>query len=101
MPRVAWQVDPFGHSREVASLFAQMGFDSLFLGRIDGRDRAERKEDHTLEVYYSQYTCMTRMTQHNFNLPESLGGYRPSWGAYNYFYWCYTRRILPTSWFLF
>jgi len=30
VPKIAWQIDPFGHSREQASLFAQMGFDGLF-----------------------------------------------------------------------
>lgn len=28
-PRVAWQVDPFGHSREQASLFAQVRYSTL------------------------------------------------------------------------
>ena len=41
-PRAAWQVDPFGHSREQASLFAQFGFDGLFLGRIDIEDFKHR-----------------------------------------------------------
>jgi len=34
-PRVAWQIDPFGHSREQASLFAQVCrsvFDKLYYG---------------------------------------------------------------------
>jgi lysosomal alpha-mannosidase len=41
-PKVAWQTDPFGHSREQASLFSQFGFDGLFLGRIDYQDNAYR-----------------------------------------------------------
>ena len=36
-PRVAWQIDPFGHSKEQANLFAEMAFDGLFFGRLDYR----------------------------------------------------------------
>ncbi|CAH1794207.1 unnamed protein product [Owenia fusiformis] len=48
-PRVAWQIDPFGHSREQASLFAQMGFDGLFFGRLDYQDKAWRLNNRTME----------------------------------------------------
>lgn len=41
-PRIGWQIDPFGHSREMASMFAQMGFDGLFFGRLDYQDKDER-----------------------------------------------------------
>ncbi len=41
-PRVGWQIDPFGHSREQASLFAQMGYDGLFFGRLDYQDKLQR-----------------------------------------------------------
>lgn len=41
-PRVGWQIDPFGHSREMASMFAQMGFDGMFFGRLDYQDKDER-----------------------------------------------------------
>uniref|UniRef100_A0A8D1UBD3 Alpha-mannosidase n=1 Tax=Sus scrofa TaxID=9823 RepID=A0A8D1UBD3_PIG len=48
-PRVAWHIDPFGHSREQASLFAQMGFDGFFFGRLDYQDKNVRKEKRQME----------------------------------------------------
>ncbi|XP_062965767.1 lysosomal alpha-mannosidase isoform X2 [Cynocephalus volans] len=48
-PRVAWHIDPFGHSREQASLFAQMGFDGFFFGRLDYQDKEVRKEKRQME----------------------------------------------------
>jgi len=38
-PTVAWQIDPFGHSAEQASLFSLMSFDGLFFGRLDEADK--------------------------------------------------------------
>ena len=52
IPRVAWQIDPFGHSREQANLFAQMGFDGLFFARIDERDREQRIDSKTLQMVW-------------------------------------------------
>ncbi|OMO52365.1 hypothetical protein COLO4_37248 [Corchorus olitorius] len=52
-PRIGWQIDPFGHSAVQAYLLsAEVGFDSLFFGRIDYQDRAKRKDDKSLEVVW-------------------------------------------------
>ncbi|CAE1282832.1 MAN2B1 [Acanthosepion pharaonis] len=51
-PRVAWQIDPFGHSKEMASLFAQMGFDGLFFGRADYQDIINRFLKKQLEMVW-------------------------------------------------
>lgn len=47
-----WQIDPFGHSREQASLFARMGFDGLFIGRLDYQDKTNRMEMKTPEMIW-------------------------------------------------
>ncbi|KAH7518968.1 hypothetical protein FEM48_Zijuj09G0227800 [Ziziphus jujuba var. spinosa] len=53
IPRVGWQIDPFGHSAVQAYLLgAELGFDSLFFARIDYQDRAKRLKDKTLEVVW-------------------------------------------------
>ena len=51
-PRSAWQIDPFGHSREQGSLFAQFGFDGVFMGRIDYEDSDHRTETKTREMLW-------------------------------------------------
>ncbi|XP_032528142.2 lysosomal alpha-mannosidase-like isoform X2 [Danaus plexippus] len=52
IPRVGWQIDPFGHSREFASLLSQMGYDGLFLGRIDYQDKGSRLRDKRMEMVW-------------------------------------------------
>ncbi|XP_046352433.2 lysosomal alpha-mannosidase-like [Haliotis rufescens] len=50
--KVAWHVDQFGHSREHSSIFAQMGFDAIVLGRIDYQDIAARTQSKTRELVW-------------------------------------------------
>ncbi|KAK3410478.1 hypothetical protein EUGRSUZ_J02457 [Eucalyptus grandis] len=53
VPRVGWQIDPFGHSAVQAYLLgAEIGFDSMHFARIDYQDRANRKNDKSLEVIW-------------------------------------------------
>uniref|UniRef100_A0A8D0F3K4 Lysosomal alpha-mannosidase n=1 Tax=Strix occidentalis caurina TaxID=311401 RepID=A0A8D0F3K4_STROC len=51
-PRVAWQIDPFGHSRQLAAIFAQMGYDGLFVGRVDHQDKARREQRREMELLW-------------------------------------------------
>ncbi|GFN96295.1 alpha-mannosidase [Plakobranchus ocellatus] len=50
--RTGWHVDQFGHSSEHASIFAQMGYDALFVGRISDSDKAKRKSMKDLEMVW-------------------------------------------------
>uniref|UniRef100_A0A7N0T7N2 Alpha-mannosidase n=1 Tax=Kalanchoe fedtschenkoi TaxID=63787 RepID=A0A7N0T7N2_KALFE len=53
IPRIGWQIDPFGHSAVQAYLLgAELGFDALFFARIDYQDRAKRKDEKSLEVVW-------------------------------------------------
>lgn len=35
IPKIGWQLDPFGHSQAFAKVVADLGYDALYLGRID------------------------------------------------------------------
>lgn len=79
-PLVAWHIDPFGHSREQASLFAQMGFDGFFLGRIDYQDKATREEKKEMEqiwrgsssLHPSVADLFTSVLPNMYNPPEGM-----------------------------
>jgi lysosomal alpha-mannosidase len=51
-PRVAWHIDPFGHSSEQAAIFARMGYDGFFFARIDYQDMEKRKNDSGMEMIW-------------------------------------------------
>ncbi|XP_029772977.1 lysosomal alpha-mannosidase isoform X1 [Suricata suricatta] len=79
-PRVAWHIDPFGHSREQASLFAQMGFDGFFFGRLDYQDKQLRKEKLEMEQVWRASASLkppvadlfTSVLPNMYNPPENL-----------------------------
>ncbi|KAK1325264.1 hypothetical protein QJS10_CPA01g00395 [Acorus calamus] len=53
VPRIGWQIDPFGHSAVQAYLLgAELGFDALYFARIDYQDRAKCWIDKSLEVIW-------------------------------------------------
>ena len=50
IPKVGWQLDPFGHSSTQSSFMSSlMGFDALFFGRIDYQDLQLRHETKECE----------------------------------------------------
>lgn len=59
-PKIGWQIDPFGHSREQASIFSQIGFDGLFLGRIDFQDKLQREKTQTMEFVWKSSPSIGR-----------------------------------------
>ena len=67
LPKVGWQIDPFGHSLQQANLVgAAVGFEATFLGRADYGDLDRRRESKALEFRW---------------VPESAGA-SPKTGAF-------------------
>ncbi|XP_006900896.1 PREDICTED: lysosomal alpha-mannosidase [Elephantulus edwardii] len=79
-PTVAWHIDPFGHSREQASLFAQMGFDGFFFGRLDYQDKMFRENMREMEQVWRASSSLkppaadlfTGVLPNMYNPPDNL-----------------------------
>ena len=50
IPRVGWQLDSFGDSRENADLTAAMGMDALFVCKTDSVETMQRIHNKTAQV---------------------------------------------------
>eukprot|EP00013_Stygamoeba_regulata_P028852 CAMPEP_0177647608 /NCGR_PEP_ID=MMETSP0447-20121125/10390_1 /TAXON_ID=0 /ORGANISM="Stygamoeba regulata, Strain BSH-02190019" /LENGTH=1335 /DNA_ID=CAMNT_0019150203 /DNA_START=738 /DNA_END=4746 /DNA_ORIENTATION=+ len=51
-PRIAWQIDPFGHSSLSPTMFSQLGMDVLVGNRIHFRRKGARRSDKSLEFIW-------------------------------------------------
>ncbi|XP_068622155.1 lysosomal alpha-mannosidase-like [Battus philenor] len=78
-PKAAWQVDTYGHTREQASLLAQMGYDGLFIGRVDHKERESMIEEDRMEFMWRGSNVLGKMSDimtHNlFNLYNAPDGF--------------------------
>ncbi|TGZ60622.1 hypothetical protein CRM22_008433 [Opisthorchis felineus] len=52
IPRVSWQIDPFGHSRDHAEIFRDSALDAVFFQRMDYREKLARRASKSMEVLW-------------------------------------------------
>lgn len=78
-PRAGWQIDPFGHSRESASLMARFGYDGLFFARLDYADRILRMLKKRSEMVWeaspslgSEADIFTSILYNHYNAPDGF-----------------------------
>ncbi|VAH36412.1 unnamed protein product [Triticum turgidum subsp. durum] len=81
IPRIGWQIDPFGHSAVQAYLLgAQVGFDALYFSRIDYQDHKRRKGTKELEVVWR--SSKTFGSSADIFTGIFPGGYEPPTGEF-------------------
>ena len=56
VPKIGWQLDPFGHSSTFAKILSDMGYTSLYLGRVEETERYLRKRDKELEFLWYPFS---------------------------------------------
>ena len=51
--KIAWHLDEFGHSMATNDMFQQMGYEDIFVSRINDMEKEQRIENHAMEFYWS------------------------------------------------
>jgi lysosomal alpha-mannosidase len=68
-PKTSWQIDPFGHSKEMASLYAQMGFDGHIVNRGVPKEEFLWKDSEDL---HSKSAIFTTVLHNHYDPPEGF-----------------------------
>jgi len=80
-PLIGWQIDPFGHSKVQAEIFAKSQFDGLFFGRADYQDKTKRQMTKTMEFVwqstkndktFNEGSLFTGVNEHGYNPPDGF-----------------------------
>ncbi|KAF5399825.1 Alpha-mannosidase [Paragonimus heterotremus] len=66
LPRVAWQIDTFGHARDRAQLFIQAGYDAVFFPRIEFHEKLERRKGRSLQFLWDTHAVPSTLPQNLF-----------------------------------
>ena len=86
VPRIGWQIDTYGHSSTNARLFADFGFDALFLSRgVDFQFKKKKEEDKSYEFLWRPFSkhfgnskqILVSTTRDDFCWFPRKGGERP------------------------
>lgn len=73
-PKIAWQIDPFGHDLRMVSLLSQMGFDAYFINRVHFNIKAGMKKNKALEFIWNigDKNIFTHTLWKHYSSPEGL-----------------------------
>jgi hypothetical protein len=64
IPRVGWDIDPFGASINVARMYKEMGFDYHVIARINENLKAELRQEKRLEYMWKVDSNQTQILTH-------------------------------------
>ena len=77
-PRIAWQLDPFGHSSVSPTAFALMGFDALVINRIHYHEKDFLKSKNMMEFIWRganvgvQTDMLTHVLHTHYSAPKGF-----------------------------
>jgi lysosomal alpha-mannosidase len=76
-PTISWQIDPFGHSAQMAELLSQMGFTTAVVNRIHYKDRERRRSQRSMEFMWQPFNhtdsrIFTHVLYNHYSAPTGL-----------------------------